>query len=244
VDFNRHADDYGRRVGGAVSFAGREHGFFLDAKVAVLEETIERHYGPSAAPSVLDLGCGVGEIGRRVERAGRRLFGFDVALGPLLRARRALPAHGFVRFDGDRLPVRADGFDLALAVNVLHHVPAQKRPGLLAEMARVVRAGGLAIVVEHNPLNPLTRCAVSRCEFDADAALLGAREVQRLLAGAGLAVRERRYLLLFPWTGRPWGWLEHRLRGVPLGAQYLVAAEKPLRREDPPAGARPLPPRP
>jgi SAM-dependent methyltransferase len=245
VDFDRSADDYSRRVEGAVSFAGRQHGFFLDAKVALLEKTIERHFGPSHEPSVLDLGCGVGEIGRRLDRSGRRMLGVDVALGPLRRARQVLPARPFVRFDGYRLPFRADGFDLVLAVCVVHHVPPRERPGFFAEMARVVRPGGLAVVFEHNPLNPLTRYAVSRCELDRDAVLLGAREVRKLLAGAGLSIGEQGNLLFFPWAAGPWGWLERKLRAVPLGAQYFVAAEKPdglpSRRGQTPAGDCPAP---
>jgi len=229
VDFDRSADDYSRRVEGALSFVGRKHGFFLDAKVAVLEQTIARHFGPAYEPSVLDLGCGVGEISRRLDRGGRRLLGADVALGALRRAKRALPCRHFVRFDGRRLPLRDGGFDLVLAVCVVHHVPPPAWPGFFAEMARVVRPGGLAVVFEHNPLNPLTRYAVSRCELDTDAVLLGAGEVRELLAGAGLAIGERGYLLFFPWAGGPWRWLEARLRAVPLGAQYFVAGEKPGR---------------
>jgi len=226
-EFDRSADDYSRRVEDATSFTGREHAFFLDAKVTALERTIARHFGPSAAPSVLDLGCGVGEISRRLDRGRRRLLGADVALGALRRARQALPRRPFVRFDGHRLPLRAGGFDLVLAVCVVHHVPPADRPGFFAEMARAVRPGGLAVVFEHNPLNPLTRYVVARCELDADAVLLGARQVRGLLTGAGLAVREREYLLFFPWTGGAWSWLEGKLRAVPLGAQYYVAAEKP-----------------
>jgi SAM-dependent methyltransferase len=176
---------------------------------------------------VLDLGCGVGEITRRLDRGGRRMLGADVALGALRRAKRALPSRHFVRFDGCRLPLREDGFDLVLAVCVVHHVPPRAWPGFFAEMARVVRPGGLAVVFEHNPLNPLTRYVVSRCELDADAVLVGARDVRELLAGAGLAIGERGNLLFFPWAGGPWRWLEGKLRAVPLGAQYFVAGEKP-----------------
>ena len=44
--------------------------------------------------------------------------------------------------------------------------------GFVADMVRVTRPGGLVCVIEHNPLNPLTRLAVNRCPFDADAVLL------------------------------------------------------------------------
>ena len=55
-------------------------------------------------------------------------------------------------------------------------------------MRRVVRPGGLVCVIEHNPLNPLTRSlAVSRCEFDSDAVLLGASTTRKLMAAGGFA---------------------------------------------------------
>ena len=37
---------------------------------------------------------------------------------------------------------------------------------------------------KHNPLNPLTRLVVSRCEFDRDAVLLTAKAAKRLLRGS------------------------------------------------------------
>ena len=37
----------------------------------------------------------------------------------------------------------------------------------MAEMLRPVAPHRIAIVIEHNPLNPVTRHIVSRCAFDA-----------------------------------------------------------------------------
>jgi hypothetical protein len=52
-------------------------------------------------------------------------------------------------------------------------------------MARVTRPGGLICIIEHNALNLLTRLAVNRCPFDADAVLLRSGQSQELLRGAG-----------------------------------------------------------
>jgi hypothetical protein len=86
----------------------------------------------------------------------------------------------------------------------------------------VVRPGGLICVIEHNPLNPLTRLAVARCEFDSDAALLGAGKVRKLMAAGGLREIGARYFLLLPREAKPARLLENALSNVPLGAQYAA----------------------
>jgi hypothetical protein len=85
-----------------------------------------------------------------------------------------------------------------------------------------VRPGGLVCVIEHNPLNPLTRLAVSRCEFDRDAVLLGAGKARKLMAAGGLREIGARYFLLLPWDATPARRLEGALGHLPLGAQYAA----------------------
>jgi hypothetical protein len=81
----------------------------------------------------------------------------------------------------------------------------------------------MVAVFEHNPLNPLTRLVVSRCEFDDDAVLLRPRRVVELMEGAALAPEETAYLAFFPWRGELFRTAERLLHRIPLGAQYLVA---------------------
>jgi SAM-dependent methyltransferase len=139
-------------------------------------------------------------------------------------ARTANPKVDYRVADGTQLPFEDGSFDLAFAVCVLHHVPPPDRPVFVAELARVTRPGGLAVVLEHNPLNPLTRLAVSRCEFDDDAILLGRRETRGRLRAVGLEPVEQRYIIFFPWRSAVLGRAERALAPVPLGAQYYVAA--------------------
>jgi hypothetical protein len=89
-------------------------------------------------------------------------------------------------------------------------------------MCRVVRPGGLICVIEHNPLNPLTRLAVSRCEFDRDAVLLRAGRTLELMSKAGVDKIDSRHFLLLPWDAKPARLIERTLSGVPLGAQYAA----------------------
>ena len=95
------------------------------------------------------------------------------------------------------------------------------------EMARVVRPGGIVAVFEHNPYNPLTRVAVSRCEFDEGVELLTRTEATRLLSEAGMETVESRYILFLPFAGAWVRRVDQRLWRLPIGAQHYEAARRP-----------------
>jgi SAM-dependent methyltransferase len=124
---------------------------------------------------------------------------------------------------GETLPYDGATFDLSIAICVLHHVLPPQRVGFLREMRRVVRPGGLVCLIEHNPLNPLTRLAVTRCEFDRDAVLLHAGRTRALMADAGLHDTRSHYFLLLPSAAPLARRVEHGLRRIPLGAQYIAS---------------------
>jgi hypothetical protein len=88
-------------------------------------------------------------------------------------------------------------------------------------MRRVTRPGGLVTIYEHNPFNPLTRVAVSRCEFDQGVVLLRPAEARRLLSEAAAPPVELRYIAFFPWERRVFRAVERGLSRVPLGGQYV-----------------------
>lgn len=227
ADFAEHADSYRDDVAGSIAFSGTEHEFFVRRKADALVDLAERLLGDPSTLSVLDVGCGVGLTDQHLVARVGALHGTDVAPEVVAQAATRNPGVGYLAYDGRVLPHEAGTFDLAFAICVAHHVEVEDRPGFAAELARVVRPGGLVVVFEHNPYNPLTRLAVSRCEFDDGVVLLARRTVTGLLEGAGLDVVEARYLL-FTTIDRAWAVSAERpLRGVPLGAQHYVAARVP-----------------
>jgi SAM-dependent methyltransferase len=165
------------------------------------------------------VGCGPGVFDRQLG-SSFELEGVDVSPAMVERARETNPGASYRVYDGRRLPYDDGRFDVTFAVCVLHHVDPPDRPALLAETARVTRPGGLVLVFEHNPLNPLTRRVVRDCAFDEGVELLRRRELERLYRGAGLEVLGTEYLLFFPWRADV---LERALRRLPLGAQFVVA---------------------
>lgn len=104
---------------------------------------------------VLDIGCGRGQYLEHLARSGevRSVAGMDLSTGMLASVRRRWPdeleAPSLINGDAERLPVRDDAADVALAMHMLYHVP--DIPGAIAELRRVVRPGGTVLVAANAP---------------------------------------------------------------------------------------------
>jgi SAM-dependent methyltransferase len=220
--FDEYHDTYRREVEKSIAFIGRDLTFFTELKAGLIVDVARRELGDPSTVRALDVGCGTGETDAYLVGRLGAIEGIDVSERVVEAARERNPSVTYRLYDGERLPHDDGAFDLAFSICVVHHVPPSRWRAYVAELARVVRPGGVLALIEHNPLNPLTRLAVSRCEFDDDAVLLGRRRAERLLRDAGLELRTRRYIVFFPWRSRTLGHAERLLGRVPLGAQYLV----------------------
>ena len=219
--FNRYASSYDDVVGQAVSFSGQGSEFFARAKLGLLKDLITAHMGSTRGIHLLDVGCGTGNLHAGLVAEGLQVTGVDVADGSLEVARSKNPGVQYDLFDGCKLPFQNGSFDVSMAICVFHHVRADLQLGLIAEMSRITRLGGLVVVIEHNPVNPLTRLAVWRCPFDKDAALLSARQSKMLMASTGIATNTR-YFLFLPLQNRISSLIERNLWWLCLGAQYCT----------------------
>ncbi len=219
MDFDRHADAYRDAV---EAVAGVSVEGLAAEKARLILEVLARSVGEPAGLRVLDIGCGIGLIDCELEPKVKELSAADVSRRSLELARERSPATNFVHYDGRHLPFADASLDAVFAICVLHHVPPEARRGFVAEMLRPLRPRGAAIVIEHNPLNPVTRRIVSRCAFDADAVLLGSREAALLLVQGGASVAGRRYIGFSPFRHRLIERAERALGWLPAGAQYCV----------------------
>lgn len=223
-DYHRHS--YREEVQRAISFSGQDVNFFTEVKAQLLGELAARYLGDPAGLSALDVGCGVGLTDSALEGRFASLDGVDVSEGAVSEASAANPWVRYHSYDGLELPFEDDRFDLAFAICVLHHVEPLDRPAFAREMLRVVRPGGIVVVIEHNPLNPLTRAAAGRCEFDRGVTLLHRGEVRSLFDATGLTQVGSPYILFFPWRPTVFRRIERALGWVPFGAQFMAAGRK------------------
>lgn len=234
--FDPVAERYDELMTECVRPSGFAPDYFHARKAQALAAALRR-YHPCVpdAPRVLDYGCGIGSCDPflRRELPQAHILGVDVSAVSIDHARRRNAvltgcSYAVLEPDGE-LPAGSllEGpFDAILIANVLHHVAPPLRAALLARLAALLAPQGVLCIVEHNPVNPLTRRAVARCPFDGDAVLLGAAETRTRVRAAGLRLRALRYIVFFPGWLAPLVPLERWLAGLPFGAQYVAVGQR------------------
>lgn len=176
--------------------------FFIEIKAELLLKLAEKNFSSLDKIKVLDIGSGVGLVDRFLKSKIKDLYGVDVVEGVVEKAKFNNPEVNYQMYDGARLPFENNTFDICFAINVMHHVPPGMWENFSREMYRILKPGGIAAVFEHNPLNPLTRLAVARCEFDRDAVLLNHGKIKSLFKGAGLKISDDSYIVFFPFKAK------------------------------------------
>jgi ubiquinone/menaquinone biosynthesis C-methylase UbiE len=105
---------------------------------------------PITPGRALDLACGTGRHARRLVELGHEVEGIDLTPEMLQRAAANVPRASFREGDLRRIPMPSGELDLVVCGLALAHVADVH--GAVAEMARVLRAGGVAIVSVLHPM--------------------------------------------------------------------------------------------
>lgn len=111
--------------------------------------------------TVLEVGCGGGELSSHLAGVAGRVVGVDLSEGRIERARRKhlTPALAgvlsFEAMNAEELDFPDDSFDVVCGGAILHHLDLDRA---LAEIARVLRPQGRAIFLEPLGHNPLINC--------------------------------------------------------------------------------------
>jgi len=97
-----------------------------------------------SSTSVLDVGCGTGELLAVLAERGAHVAGIDPATGMVERSRRLAPTADVREASWDGIPWPDATFDVVTAVNSLQF--ADDTVGALMEATRVTRPGGLIVI--------------------------------------------------------------------------------------------------
>lgn len=227
AEFDKYRQNYREKVEESFPMTLKGHDFYTQAKANHLLSIIDEEMSqPASEMHILDVGCGVGSTDACLVGMVGKLHGVDMSEESLRVAKKNNPSVDYRQTNGSDIPYNDSTFELAFAINVMHHVPPLEWPDFIEEMMRVIKPGGLVVVFEHNPFNPLTRLVVNQCEFDEDAVLLKKRTTFELMQDAGLKIIRGDYILFIPSEAKWVKVIEHKLRWLPLGAQYCAVARK------------------
>jgi SAM-dependent methyltransferase len=223
--FDSHADDYEAALGQGLAVSGESAEFFARARVEWLAGRL-RQQGV-VAPAVLDFGCGTGiATPFFFELLGARsVVGVDESAKSLEVARRNHGRTG-ARFVLTAEHVPDASVDLVHCNGVFHHVPPRSRTEAARYVAACLAPRGRFALWENNPWSPAARYVMSRIPFDRGTVMVWPREARRLARAVGLVPRLVDYCFIFPRALKALRGSERYVSALPLGAQYLLLAEK------------------
>ena len=227
AEFDTYADGYLAVHAHNIRISGEDPDYFAGYKI----REVRRRWmelNRAEPESMLDFGAGIGNSWPYLSTAfpTARLTGLDVSEKSLDLAERRFPGLAeAVCYDGDAIPLPSAGFDLIFSACVFHHIDADRHVELFGQLRRLLRPGGLMMIFEHNPLNPVTRHIIATCPFDEHAVLIPARELKRRQIESGFQDVEVAYTAFFPGALSAIRPLERYMTALPIGAQYYTLAK-------------------
>ena len=227
AEFDKFADEYHNLHQENIRITGESPEYFAEYKIRDLRRVVNS-FGVNSE-NILDFGMGIGNSTPFLSEyfPDSNLHGVDVSEKSLAIASERYECLGdFLVFDGKKTTFFDETFDVVFSAGVFHHVPFSEHFGLICEVSRTLKSGGIFMIYEHNPFNPLTCHAVNTCPFDENAVLLKPIRLKKLFKEAGMEFLIQEYRVFFPSFLALFRPIEKNLAWLPLGGQYFVVSKK------------------
>ncbi len=227
-DFDQYASNYEMALQQGLRVSGESSDYFALGRVRWLRKRLDAIRGNSLSfESAMDFGCGTGNSVEFLfsELQVNRVIGIDTSEQSLALARIRYSSTNTEFVTAERYAPN-NAIDLAYCNGVFHHIPVGMRLQAVEYIHQCLKPGGWFAFWENNPWNPGTRIVMSRIPFDRDAITLTIPEAKSLLKRAGFAIQKIDTCFYFPNALRWFRPMEPYLSWIPLGAQYLVLAQK------------------
>jgi SAM-dependent methyltransferase len=211
---------------------------FRAAHLATLDQVLE------PAGQVLDVASGTGQLLPALLKFGRQVVAIDLTPAMLEESRKRHASEARITYavgDASRLPYPDHSFDIVTSARFLHLFEPQRQAEFIAEMARVLRPGGLLVVDFYSsdarrlfwlPITLYRFLGRKRPENDFRVDIRFAHETLKSLGLRPVATRGIGNFLMLPLLWLPLSWQVRAAVGMgarcpKLSEQFLVAARKP-----------------
>ena len=94
--------------------------------------------------NILEIGCGLGEY---LNLFNSTLYGTDISINALKKAKIFCPKANFFQANGEKLPIKNESFDCILLPDIIEHV--EKDQDLFKEVHRILKDNGRILIISH-----------------------------------------------------------------------------------------------
>ncbi len=149
-----------------------------------------RSFLPFGEGSVLNVGCGTGDLVRRMRAEGIRADGADDDEELLKAARRGAGEFFLTDLELRSPEIEAGKYDVTVSTGLLHRLVERDRVGVsVVSMMRPTRPGGYILILDNNPLNPYWLFLMGKFPRDrGPTRMVSGREIRHALAATGSLV--------------------------------------------------------
>ena len=218
-EFDKFSESYDKLLKRNVGIFAQDTNYFSKYKAKLIKTKIK--FNPK---KILEYGCGIGNnlyyLGQEFPKS--TLFGYDPSSKSIKIAEKKNKS---TKFYSSKEEIENE-FDLILIICVLHHIKPKEWNRNISFIKEKLSSNGTLIVIEHNPLNPITRRLVATCPFDKDAVLIRKSKLKNILKRSNFKFIESEYCLFFPQKFSFLNVIERYLKNIPIGGQYLVMGRK------------------
>ncbi len=153
-----HSDPNEHATKGNVIRWARFYNVFSDRLLKKSDPTILSLAGVKSGSAVLDVGCGPGSLtiaAKKQAGASGPVYGIDASSEMIEVARQEAQRAGLeVNFEpglAEKLPFEDAKFEVVLSRLAFHHLPGELKTQATAEIYRVLKPGGVLLVVDFDP---------------------------------------------------------------------------------------------
>ena len=226
-DFNEVSLNYEKMLDRGICLSGEKSDYFAYKRVNYSAK-LDAQFHANYSEKIMDYGCGTGGSTRFLLDAfnPNSLYAADTSESSLRILKRKYKSSKIqsILIDSSTTKINCD---ICYCNGVFHHIPPKDRVKAARFVYDSLKEGGRFYFWENNPWNPATHWVMSRIEFDRDAIKVFPYQAVNLLKKVGFEIKLINYMFIFPRFLKILRPVEKLTLRLPLGCQYLIAAQKP-----------------